>query len=562
MEGAKVAAVLLLCVALNACAGVVSAGAGSPGGSSDPVVSLSTSLLAFGSQTVGTTSGAQTVTLTNTSTSMLKVTGIAASGDFTETNTCGANVSAGSSCTISASFIPGSTGTLTGSLTITDNAVSNPQSVSLTGAGTTTGGGSGGGGGGSGGGTGTPGTGCTGTPLAQTQTDVTSKLSYANTAAGVKVTQLTSNATNRFYYFDVPAYSPLVNQILYVNSVSLNNVVTSDTGGSNAGTISPTNIGVQAFLSGDGSLAYYDKPVKDGTPGGVDLYGMLLNTAGTCQELRLTTVDLPVQEPLSVEEISSSSPDPAGGLDIAFSPDTLVHRVHVQTDGSSEILPTITLNDPENNATMHRLRMNPKFPNIIMYKRNQTGGSTAQPEVWLVDLNTCPNGICAAGAIINIVANLPTPQGQTPEGGHTSWSPDGLDIAFSEPDIADYWIARNVVNADGSMNAGFTLQELGPFVKPQITADYCAFPPDWPASTVLACLAGPASTTDAKALYLMSSDGLGTMKMLAATDAPVLTIYGTPMPQYAQDNTHLMFNSDRTGIPQIYLVSGFTASVP
>jgi hypothetical protein len=224
------------------------------------------------------------------------------------------------------------------------------------------------------------------------------------------------------------------------------------------------------------------------------------------------------------------------------------------------MLSTITMNDPENNATFHRLRMNPKFPNIVMYKRNQTGGTGAQPEVWVVDLNTCTNGTCAANNIINIVANVPVPPDHIPSGGHTTWSPDGIDLAFSEPDLADYWIARNLVNSNGTMNAAFTLQEIGPFTT--MTSDYCAFPPEWPTAKVMACLAGPASPINAKTLYLMSTDGLGTVKLLTATDAPVLTIAGTPMPEFAQDSTHLMFNSDRTGLTQIYVVSGFTATVP
>jgi hypothetical protein len=126
-------------------------------------------------------------------------------------------------------------------------------------------------------------------------------------------------------------------------------------------------------------------------------------------------------------------------------------------------------------------------------------------------------------------------------------------------------MARNVVNSNGTINTSFTLQELGPFStqsQPSMTADYCVFPPNWPTATVLACLAGPASSANAKRLYLMSSDGMGTTKLLAATDAQVLSIYGTPMPEFAQDGQHLMFNSDRTGVPQIYLVSGFTLTVP
>jgi Abnormal spindle-like microcephaly-assoc'd, ASPM-SPD-2-Hydin/WD40-like Beta Propeller Repeat len=541
------------CAALSACAGLVSGPATSPGGSNEPTVSLSSTSLTFGNQTVGTKSAAESITLTNTSTNGMTISSITATGSFLASNSCGASLAAGSSCTVTATFDPATTGNLSGAITIADNAVGSPQSVSLTGTGMSNGGGGGGGG--------TPGTGCTGSALTQAQSNVSSQLSYVNSAAGVQVNQITDNASNRFYYFDVPAYSPSVNELLYVNYSSGNVMATSNTDGTGSEQISPTNTGNQSFLTGDGALAYYPKPVTSGaTPGGEDIYGMFLNTSGACQELRLTTVDLAAQSPLPVWEISGASPDAAGGYDIAFSPDKVVHRVHVLANGTSEMLQTITMGDPENNATFHRLRLNPKFPNIVMYKRNSSAGTTAQPEVWLVDLNTCSNGTCAAANTINVVAKINPPPGDVPKGGHIAWSPDGLTIAFSEPDIADYWLAKNIVNANGTINSAFTLQEIGPFSS--MTADYCAFPPEWPSVTVMACLAGPASTLNAKTMYLMSTDGSGTIKLLTATDAQVLTIAGTPMPQFMQDSTHLMFNSDRTGLPQIYVASGFTATVP
>jgi Abnormal spindle-like microcephaly-assoc'd, ASPM-SPD-2-Hydin/Cep192 domain 4/Beta-propeller repeat len=104
-------------------------------GTTVPVVSLSPASVTFNDQAVGTTSTAQTVTLTNTGNASLSVTGITASGDFAETNTCGTSVSAGSLCTISVTFKPSATGTRTGTVSVTDNASGSPQTVSLTGSG-------------------------------------------------------------------------------------------------------------------------------------------------------------------------------------------------------------------------------------------------------------------------------------------------------------------------------------------------------------------------------------------------------------------------------------------
>jgi hypothetical protein len=84
---------------------------------------------------VGSTSSAQTVTLTNTGNALLTITGIAVSGDFSETSTCGSSLAAGASCKISVKFAPTATGTRTGAVTIDDSAAGSPHIVSLTGTG-------------------------------------------------------------------------------------------------------------------------------------------------------------------------------------------------------------------------------------------------------------------------------------------------------------------------------------------------------------------------------------------------------------------------------------------
>lgn len=107
-----------------------------------PVVSLSPSSLTFNTQTVNTTSAAQAVTLENIGNAELTFTSIAASGDFAETNSCGTglpgipiNGTAIAMCAINVTFTPTAAGTRTGTLTITDNASTSPQTVSLTGTG-------------------------------------------------------------------------------------------------------------------------------------------------------------------------------------------------------------------------------------------------------------------------------------------------------------------------------------------------------------------------------------------------------------------------------------------
>jgi hypothetical protein len=102
-----------------------------------PAVTLAPTSLTFGNQLLGTTSPAQTVTLTNSGTETLTITSIAISGNFSQTNTCGTSVAMGASCTISVTFKPLVIHMQTGAVTITDNAFGSPQQmVPLTGTGT------------------------------------------------------------------------------------------------------------------------------------------------------------------------------------------------------------------------------------------------------------------------------------------------------------------------------------------------------------------------------------------------------------------------------------------
>jgi FG-GAP-like repeat/Protein of unknown function (DUF1573)/FG-GAP repeat len=101
-----------------------------------PMVSLSSGLLTFPSQWVGTTSAAQTFTLTNIGSAPLTISSIAINGDFAQTNACGTSVAAGASCTITVTFTPTAAGTRSAMVTITDNATDSPHTVALSGTGT------------------------------------------------------------------------------------------------------------------------------------------------------------------------------------------------------------------------------------------------------------------------------------------------------------------------------------------------------------------------------------------------------------------------------------------
>lgn len=97
---------------------------------------LSSLALNFGSQVVGTSSNAKTLTLKNSGSGTLSLTAISVSPSFfSQTNTCGASLLSGASCSISVSFSPTLKGMLVGSLTVQDDGAGNPHTVSLSGIG-------------------------------------------------------------------------------------------------------------------------------------------------------------------------------------------------------------------------------------------------------------------------------------------------------------------------------------------------------------------------------------------------------------------------------------------
>ena len=105
-----------------------------------PKAVLSPTSVAFPSTTVGATSAAQTVTLTNSGTAPMDITSIVVGGtnaaDFVAgTSLCGTTLAAGASCTTPVSFKPAAAGARSGTLVVTDSAAGSLHSIPLTGTG-------------------------------------------------------------------------------------------------------------------------------------------------------------------------------------------------------------------------------------------------------------------------------------------------------------------------------------------------------------------------------------------------------------------------------------------
>ena len=105
------------------------------------VISLNANALTFNAQTVGSTSPAQSVTVTNSGSAMLVFNALTLTGsvatDFTRSGSCTAtgSLAAGATCSISFAFTPGAVGARSATLTLASNASNGSAVLSLAGTG-------------------------------------------------------------------------------------------------------------------------------------------------------------------------------------------------------------------------------------------------------------------------------------------------------------------------------------------------------------------------------------------------------------------------------------------
>jgi len=97
---------------------------------------LNVTSLTFPVTVVNVASAKQNVILTNYGNQTLTLTIIPPGPNFILNHTCGTSLPAGRTCTITVSFRPKTSGLITDTVTITDNAWNSPQTISLTGTGT------------------------------------------------------------------------------------------------------------------------------------------------------------------------------------------------------------------------------------------------------------------------------------------------------------------------------------------------------------------------------------------------------------------------------------------
>jgi hypothetical protein len=104
-----------------------------------PNATLSSPNLLFTTQLVPTKSPPRMLNLTNYGAIALTIGSVTSGSNFfAETNNCGGSLASGATCTIAVTFTPAVPGTVNGTLSIADDTADTPQTVSLSGSGSTT----------------------------------------------------------------------------------------------------------------------------------------------------------------------------------------------------------------------------------------------------------------------------------------------------------------------------------------------------------------------------------------------------------------------------------------
>lgn len=103
----------------------------------DALATLNPTTLKFPDVVLGTTSAPKPFTISNPGTGALDLASISAGGPFNpSSSTCGTTLGVNQTCTVETTFSPSAGGLQSGMVTVTDNAATSPQTVSLSGAGT------------------------------------------------------------------------------------------------------------------------------------------------------------------------------------------------------------------------------------------------------------------------------------------------------------------------------------------------------------------------------------------------------------------------------------------
>jgi len=324
--------------------------------------------------------------------------------------------------------------------------------------------------------------------------------------SGVQVCPVSTSGSNRINYYDTPLYSAKFNKIVYVKKPASGppEVTVANPDGTDEQNV---GIGLDPMMGSDGLKVYF--PTRSG-PGeqGADLYSYDL---GSHKMSRITHV-----RAARVIQYSPPVHTSKGNL-LVYSPGNIAYLIY--DDGSENT--QLDFDDPYKSDPFHRIRMSPTHPNLIFFNRNHPGENAP---LFSYDTETKKTYSVTSRAT------------------HMMWAPDGIHIVYNGG--PDYHF--HMIKYDGTGD-----RELDPLVR-EGTA-YCTYPPG--RDDVVACANFDTSGHYPMpgSLFLLATDGSNRVAYLCLHNAKQEGFWGEPALHYAQDQYHLLFRSDATGDPQVYM---------
>jgi hypothetical protein len=386
-------------------------------------------------------------------------------------------------------------------------------------------------------------------------------------AEAVKVTQITSGpAGNMLSYYDINFYSPAAGRFVYNSTENTEakaskkghgvwKVVSANADGTGAEVlatrVSPSISVDRADLSSDGEFVSY---VRNNTAPetGWDLYGLRLAKSGHVEEIRITRKQFPVGLTSRIKTSPAVFDKKAGKYLLAFS---VSHTLYlVWHDGTApyggQEPQAIPLTDTEKESSFHRIRLNPRFSNLIMYRQNPLNSKAkdgASKNLWVIDWTVSP---------------LKSVQWHDhAKGPHMLWTPDGQHVAVDR-----LWTEFELASADGKLIAGLSpstvrSREIGPFGKEDpnyVPVFYGSYSAD---GSLVAIATRPDGDQGGKIWLMDRATGKVRYLARALSFRPVTS--GQPRLGFFNGNTGIAFSTDKgwgsssSAPPQIYTITGF-----
>lgn len=386
-------------------------------------------------------------------------------------------------------------------------------------------------------------------------------------AEGVKVTQITAGpAAHVLSYYDIPCYSTPTGRLIYNATENTDlkaskkgngvwQVVAAQPDGTGAEVlatrVSPSISVDRADLSYDGEFVSYIR-TNTAPDTGWDVYGFRVAKSGRGEELRITDRRFPVDLTPKIKTSPAVFDRAAGKYLVAFTVDQTLYLIWHDgaAPGGGREPRAVPLTNPEAKSSFHRVRLNPRFSNLIMYRRNPPNSKAedgASRNLWVIDWTVSP----AKSVQWHDDA----------KGPHMLWTPDGRHVAVDR-----LWTEFEVATAEGKVIADLDprtvrSRQIGPFGQgdpryaPVFYGSYSAD------GTLVAIATRPDSDEGGKLWVMDRASGRVRYLARARSFGPVTS--GQPRLGFFQGTTGIVFSTDKSwgaaasAPPQVYTITGF-----